>query len=203
MRAFSIFPLSALSLAGCTGTVEPAQPALSDERACAEGQTATEGSWDYTEDLTQWWAQLDGRFSAVLARRVTEVSPSPISADDAAPVDDNGLTFIECTVEARYEIIDGLGWVDAEEIRVRGRTSQGYFGRHDGTPVATDLRISEHFYDPNYESMAPDDEVYILFVLPRPDGSYLLRRRAQVTGEMVSGQHTESGEDAPLELFRR
>lgn len=177
---------------------------MSQEQACAEGQTALEGAWDFTDNLTQWWEQLDGRFAAVLARRVTEPMPWLGSIEAALPPDDDdGVIFIACTLEAQYEIVDGLGWVDAAEVRVQGRTSQGYFGRRDGTPVENNLVISEHFFDSNYESMAPDDEVYVLFLLPRPDGSYLLRRRAELLDDIVSGEHTESGEDAPLELFRR
>lgn len=197
MRAFF-----ALTLLGCTASL--AEPQLSHRQACAEGQTALEGAWGYTMNLTEWWEQLDGRFAAVLARRVTEPMPWLHSESASTPPDDGYVSFIECTLEAQYEIVDGLGWVDAEEIRVQGRTSQGYFARRDGTPVVmSNMVISEHFYDSNYESMAPDDEVYVLFLLPRSDGSYLLRRRADLVDNVVSGEHTESGEDAPLDLFRR
>ena len=108
-------------------------------------------------------------------------------------------------IEAEHEVVDGLGWVEEGPILVRGRTAQGHWVSSDGVPVGRqDGRVvSEHFFDSNYETMAPDEEVHVLFLLPRPDGSYLLRRRAELMGDMVSGEHTTGGEDAPLDLFRR
>lgn len=194
MRAFII-----LTLLGCTVST----PALSLEQSCAEGQTAVEGSWDITPSLDSLSERLDERFVAALARRTTapllaptQLFPDPEFADEEF--------FITCMLRANHEIVDGMGWLDAGTIEVQGRTPQGHWVTSDGTPVSLpDVRVSEHFFDPRYESMAPDDELYVLFLIPMPDGSYLLRRRAELMDDIVSGEHTESGEDAPLELFRR
>ncbi|MFT5354174.1 MAG: hypothetical protein ACI9KE_001375 [Polyangiales bacterium] len=114
MRALFIF-----CLLGCIATVAPT---ISFEEACAGGgPMALEYAWSEPENLTTWWEILDGRFSAVLARRTTEAQFIPVLRDpNAEPGGD--LSFLECNRGAEHEIVDGLGWIDAETIQVRART---------------------------------------------------------------------------------
>ena len=134
------------------------EPPVPLEQACAEGQRATP-AWPESS-LAELWDRSRDTDVAVLARRTSTpelVDPTYffLETPTSEPV------FYTCVESAEHQIVDGLGWVDAESITVTSTTGEGFLGTKTGRPRPDlELMVSEHFYA-DHLAIATDEDACI------------------------------------------
>lgn len=170
--------------------------------ACADGQQAMPIFTEPNSLVEFWNARRDDRHVAVLARRSAAPRIVPPRLGFAGPRPEP--VFHECIEGADHEIVDGLGWIEADSLFVEGRTGRGFWGTDEGRPLPdVELAFTDFFFQPDPEGIATDDALYLLILQELPDGTLFLQWRASVTDGLVSGEHTLSGESSTLDDFRR
>ncbi len=174
--------------------------AVSVEEACARGQQALSGFHSEPESLATYWDWLDDTHIAVVVRRVSTIDP-PAPLLNSTVLSDP--VFIGCVETARFEVVDGLGWIEDSEIEIAGFTGRGYFGSPDGTPSEEQYFISDFFFEEDLGRIPTDEAEHLLILQVIPDGRRVMQWRATVTDGMASGARTVSGEPISIETFRR
>lgn len=195
-----------LSLASCYSSADelnPDDPADTQRvaRLCAEGQMSTAGWLPWPESTLS--VVEPAYLIPVIARRATERATLMPSLWESG----GGAHIASCQEGATHEIVDGLGWIDEGDVDVIASLGSYYTALADGRRHPDIDLWMESFFDPEWDSLAPDDELYLLVLNVYEPASMWLDRRVALTRDasgalMVSGEYTLSGEDTPVEAFR-
>ncbi len=193
--------LGCVAAMGCTASVDVVDLAAVTA-ACAEGQVATPGrGGGQPQSLSDEWVRYsEGPIIAVLARRA---GPRADRIPPLGPQATSEHYLAYCLEGAEHTITDGLGWMEEGTVEIRSTTGRTYWTTETGVPQPdVDIIDSGFFFDEETQSLAPDEEEYLLILRTDEDGNLSLISRYALNGGMVSGAATVSGEDAAVDLYR-